>query len=645
MSKLYFFSKISIAIAIVFAVGQFSYLHPADVQAAPLADDMATLSTAVAAAKAQIATPTAAVQEVKNTLSTIQDHAKLTAQLVLSNALSIEISSKAQVTTAQNLQTNTQKQKATAAISLTVAQIQLSQAQMAVAQIQTTLLVINQAGLTLAQLERAIATGNEAKARANSLVTSATNAVSLSMSLAEIAAADAKTSAQAAVASAEIALAEATIWLTQAQEELLIAEAALLASYQNTSTYTAAQAAVFAAQAVVVEATNAKTQATQLKTTARSTLAATEAQIVATTLITALALEQLRADSIALSVIAGAAAVSASGSSADSGFNAGAFIGRAIGPCAAVAIASAVAPLAIGTLTGAMATAAMITNVPTTAPVEAFPAGRAAFTEQFKDFGDCLIYTMGQLMLNNITESTVNWIKGGFNGSPSFATDLNSILDGAEDIVGGDFVRQLRGIAVCDFTPTFIDDLSIGLELGTKKNARNMFTDKVTCPFGSGPLLKYTSSQFYNDFSQGGWRAFEASLSDSGNPFGVSLIASQELNQRKASQAEVDKEKRSWSAGFADIIDNNNCPNMPQDVQDYINGTSDGETITPGDPATVRGLQKQWCKTTTPGKIVEGELSKALGSDVERIGFADSLDKIIHTLITTLMQRTVKSIF
>lgn len=325
-------------------------------------------------------------------------------------------------------------------------------------------------------------------------------------------------------------------------------------------------------------------------------------------------------------------------------FNPGAFLAQATAPCAAVAVASQVLPRAMGAIAMGASVAASALSIPVTAPLLAQSAESANSMQTYnKGFMDCMIYTMGQLMIENITNDIVIWIQGGFNGKPRFATDLNSLLDGAEDIAGGDLVRQLRGLAVCDFSINFIDDL--GLENSSRKKYRNMFTDRVSCPFGNGPLLEYTASQFQEDFTKGGWRAYEAHLRDSGNPYGVKVLASRELMDRKQTVEERNKDRLSWSGGFADVVDTTDCT-YPSDIQQKLEANvTNPEDPNYIEPQTKKYYQRQYCKTSTPGNIVQSQLQKTTELDLDRLGVADSLNKIIHTLITTLSRNAVKSAF
>lgn len=240
----------------------------------------------------------------------------------------------------------------------------------------------------------------------------------------------------------------------------------------------------------------------------------------------------------------------------------------------------------------------------------------AGFQDVAKMTLDTLAYTVAQLALSQITDSTVAWIKGGFAGNPSFAIDPEKLFLDTTNVVAGGLSRQIRGIATCNFDVNFNEDLVNMVEMSTRSGATLRFEDQIRCPF---PSLSVNSSDFFKDFKTGGWRAFEVSLSDSGNPFGVLLTTSQELSSRQASALGVKKDELNWASGF---ISMKQC-----------SGT---------DPKT--GLQTG-CKVTTPGKIMSDQLSKSLGTDMDRLGFADNMNKIVSALVGQLARSAINGIF
>ncbi|MGB2580587.1 MAG: hypothetical protein WBC83_02735 [Minisyncoccia bacterium] len=239
----------------------------------------------------------------------------------------------------------------------------------------------------------------------------------------------------------------------------------------------------------------------------------------------------------------------------------------------------------------------------------------AAFQDVGKMTLDSVAYAMGQQLLTQLTDSTVSWIRGGFNGNPLYAIDPTKLLLDTANVVSGGMANQIRGIATCSFTPNFNANLANRIDLSTRSGANAKFSDQITCPFPTN----IDPTAFYSDFSQGGWSAFEASLSDSGNPFGVNLLASQELALRQAEAQSLMDQKLNWANGFLSME------------------TCDGTDSYTGVPIN--------CKTTTPGKVISDTMSKSIGTDMDRMGFADNMNKIISAFVASLTSSVTTGIF
>jgi len=150
-------------------------------------------------------------------------------------------------------------------------------------------------------------------------------------------------------------------------------------------------------------------------------------------------------------------------------------------------------------------------------------------------------------------------------------------------------------------------------------------------------------------------------LNDSGNPYGLQTITSKELAKKTADAKAKKTQETSWSNGFTDIKDLNDCT-YPESIfatKDSLGKNPQYLYMLPeereaeanrlntemiSDPDFIR-KNKQYCKTTTPGKILEGQLTKTLGMDMDRIGFADNMNKIISALLDQVMSKAVRSVF
>lgn len=255
-----------------------------------------------------------------------------------------------------------------------------------------------------------------------------------------------------------------------------------------------------------------------------------------------------------------------------------------------------------------------------------------------KPFFDCVAYKTGQYLLDNFTNQTVNWIKGGMNGSPHYAVDPQQMEKDLLNSVAGNFIREIDGIAMCDFDTLFKNDLKRWVVLGQSDPALR-FQQAVRCPFNS-----INASDFYRGVQKFSWEYFETALNDRGNPFGVAVVTSNELTALQKVQKDFSERMLNWDSGFLSVVDTSDCPTMPADVKAIIaSGTDwDGNPLPDGQ---VQALQRQYCKKVTPGKLIESQLSKSTGVAFDRLCLADNLTKIVSALVTKLSNDAIQGVF
>lgn len=285
-----------------------------------------------------------------------------------------------------------------------------------------------------------------------------------------------------------------------------------------------------------------------------------------------------------------------------------------------------------GAATSAAILAVPTSDIPGTSELGGIKGINNAHT-QFQDVImqnlDAWAYGVGQCALQLMTNQTIEWIKGGFAGSPNYSINVDKLFQDLSDSVAKDLAFQIDGLNACDFTPQFKTDLinSVKLSAQSRSISRNRYSQRVKCPFPS----TIDPAVFLQDFKQGGWAGFEASLSDSGNPFGVGLATRKEQKARDSQAKEVQQGKLTQSSGFLDILDwdgstlsaDPGCAFPWTVVDNWAGMGADNQHY----------YAKQYCNTKTPGKTVEDQLSKSLGTEFDRLGFADSLNKIISALI------------
>lgn len=243
---------------------------------------------------------------------------------------------------------------------------------------------------------------------------------------------------------------------------------------------------------------------------------------------------------------------------------------------------------------------------------------------------DALAYGAGQMALNQITDNMVSWIQGGFHGNPSFAIDIEQIEEDMIDAVAGDLINQVKDLSVCQFRVNYTDDLIDSILLSSKKKKAKHVP---TCPVDLS--MNFYASDAATAVNNFGWSAFGSALSDGGSPYSVQIATAQELAQKQADSKKKSDQKLSWSNGYIDLVDTTKC-SYPASVGDNWANYS---------AAQKSQYQKQYCKTTTPGNIVSSQLTSVLKIDMDRLGFADNMNKIISAVLNQMTKKAVQGVF
>lgn len=219
---------------------------------------------------------------------------------------------------------------------------------------------------------------------------------------------------------------------------------------------------------------------------------------------------------------------------------------------------------------------------------------------------DKLTIVLARRALDKITDGTVNWINSGFQGSPQYMQDpLGTIADIANE-VSGDVISSIGAGAVCS---PFTNKLRITLEDNFRNNrmpGQRLPVNQCTFTAAMGNIQNFIDG----DFNQGGWRGWVAITQESSNnPFENALNIKATINNDIARQKEVDLTKASWGGGF-----------LSSDECKKINGIKE-------------------CVTRTPGSVINAQLQKVLGSEVDQLNLTQDFDQIVGALFGQLSKR------
>ena len=243
---------------------------------------------------------------------------------------------------------------------------------------------------------------------------------------------------------------------------------------------------------------------------------------------------------------------------------------------------------------------------------------------QNNDFMSCivkpLVEMMAQRILANITSSLVNWIQGGFNGNPTFVTNIDHLVSQSANQAIGEFINTTQLGFLCK---PFSAQISIALATA----------------FSPQQFQGCTLSQIDQNISQFGnthqaWQSWlHISATPANNQYGAYIQASGALSDLLSSQLNKLNSMVNRNGGFLDFT---TCPGgYFVDVP----GGEGGETS----PAN-KGDKGAYCPnpvTTTPGKTIQDAVSSKFGNDFNDIGLATDIDQIIGALVNTLVSKTL----
>ena len=219
-------------------------------------------------------------------------------------------------------------------------------------------------------------------------------------------------------------------------------------------------------------------------------------------------------------------------------------------------------------------------------------------TPSWDAIGFCLI----NIIIDYITEATIQWINGGFQGNPVFVEDPARFFRTIADYEAGAFIEQIGvGKLFCEpFRP------NIQVSLANQQRGKRFVQNSGTCRLSE---VAENAGDFINgSFNDGGWRSWFTLTQDPySNPYDSHTMAQAQLKSTIAGKQNVAKIELDWGAGFLSFKNEN------------------GET-------------------TTPGKLIEGRINERLGAPDRRIEMADEFDEIVNALVNQLIKVALNEI-
>jgi len=309
---------------------------------------------------------------------------------------------------------------------------------------------------------------------------------------------------------------------------------------------------------------------------------------------------------------------------------------------------------------------------------------------------DGLAWHIAKIMVQQITADTVQWINSGFSGSPAFLSNPEGFFANIGDQVTGAFIAN-TGILSGLCSPFNVDvRLALALNQAGNNQSYTCTLSSIINNVGNSTINGKSINGFMNgDFSQGGWQGFIAVGNPGNNPGRVYLQAQSDLLQRIGSQQNKYQQQLTQGGGFlswdsctdvsasqvaatANATGNSAAfssfqkqTNQAAGLADITNAqlgnlgglggtsgnaglgmtyTAPAQTLNLGDSSSIKATtgsdgstKYQDCQTKTPGSVINSQLEKQLGSGVDQLNLANSINQIVDALLAQLVTQVLHS--
>ncbi len=272
-------------------------------------------------------------------------------------------------------------------------------------------------------------------------------------------------------------------------------------------------------------------------------------------------------------------------------------------------------------------------------------------------------------LIMQITQSIVNWINSGFEGSPSFMTNPAGILRNAADQAVGQYILEGPLNFLCEPFQLQVK-LNLGLQYSTYNNG-------ISCTL-SGVLGNIQGA--YDDFvggdfiGGGGWDSWMQMASRPENtPQGAAMLAESALSVKLAGIEKIDLLEANWGSGSLSL---KKCKEATYEVSSdpsavggtrrtltgartfvghpgYATGTSVTATHENvqneyGGNTIVNQEKERTCETTTPGAMIMDTMKVSSNSWIKTMELesvmSDSINAIIGAFATLAVKVTLSKV-
>ncbi len=268
-----------------------------------------------------------------------------------------------------------------------------------------------------------------------------------------------------------------------------------------------------------------------------------------------------------------------------------------------------------------------------------------------------ILKAIAKVLLNKLTEATVNWINGGFKGSPQFVQNPESFF---KNIGNAQLENLIDTIGYNASKFPYGREISQAL-IWSYRNQNGDIAQKMR--YTLGDILGQEANKFQNNFNVGGWAGYEAFNSNpANNVYGALFVGANKAANTVAKGQQLVQQQLNYGQGFLNqrtCVAYRSSPQVgPQEQSQQGAGyspplpTKQQQGQANAKTFFLGGAKSEadcitW-KTVSPGSVVQSQINRALGSKFSQteLGAAlgNSISAIVNALTTKLLDKGLSAL-
>jgi len=202
---------------------------------------------------------------------------------------------------------------------------------------------------------------------------------------------------------------------------------------------------------------------------------------------------------------------------------------------------------------------------------------------------DSFAYCLANATIQYVSDSTIAWIRSGFEGKPAFVDNPTRLFEGLANYEAENFLEGLGDGFLCEpFQAQVVMDLV--------SNYQPNYNRYGKCNIGSGELESFLNGTKFNYDTY-----FNVTQNPANNPMGAYLLAESEMRNRIQARVGPVKLELDWNKGYFSWKD-------------------------------------EMGNNVSPGSAIQSQLEKTLGLPKDRLVLADEFDEVISELVNQLIK-------